>query len=144
MNRWVGVDVGRTKLPRLGSLKPFVLPRKSTRIIGNMANAPKSSAFLKLERAFEIRDELRDLLEELLSAPREISRRDNNEERASPTVWVEWILDSIPDYTRAALLLGDVIHNLRAAMDHVIWAVTPRMYKMRAPPMFPSRFMRAK
>jgi hypothetical protein len=84
------------------------------------------SAFRKIERAFEIRDELRDLLEELPSSPRKISRRDNQGQRSSPMVWVEWILDSVPDYTRAALLLGDVIHNLRAALDHAVWAATPQ------------------
>jgi hypothetical protein len=35
-------------------------------------------------------------------------------------VWAEWVLDSVPDYTQAALLLGAVVHNLRAATDHAI------------------------
>ena len=37
----------------------------------------------------------------------------------------EWVLESTPDYTEATLLLGDVIHNLRAAMDYAMWAITP-------------------
>jgi hypothetical protein len=90
-----------------------------------VADVVGQSAFSKLERAFALRDELRDLLAGQLSAPREVSRRDNSGERTSRIVWAEWVLESTPDYTAAALLLGDVVHNLRAAMDHAIWAITP-------------------
>jgi hypothetical protein len=91
------------------------------------------SAFSKLERAFALRDELRDLLAGQLSAPREVSRRDNSRERTSRIVWAEWVLEATPDYTEAALLLGDVVHNLRAAMDHAIWAVTPHDVQATSP-----------
>ncbi|MBJ8341496.1 hypothetical protein JGU71_21645 [Antrihabitans sp. YC3-6] len=79
----------------------------------------------KIRRAFQVRDELRDLLEKLLTADRKYTRRDNNSERYSRTVWAEWTLDEVPDYTQSSLLMGDTIHNLRAAMDHAVWAVTP-------------------
>lgn len=91
------------------------------------------SAFLKLKRAFVLRDELRDLLEELLSAPRDIRRSDNSAEQTSRMVWVEWVLESMPDHTEAALILGDFMHNLRAAMDHAVWAVTPETVQAESP-----------
>jgi hypothetical protein len=39
----------------------------------------------------------------------------------------------MPDYTEAALLLGDVVHNLRASMDHAIWAITPNDVQETSP-----------
>ncbi len=87
----------------------------------------------KIERAFEIRDELRDLLEELLTAEKKYSRRSNMSEASEPIVWAEWTLDEVPDYTRSSLLMGDVIHNLRAAMDHAVWAITPSRIQANNP-----------
>lgn len=87
----------------------------------------------KIERAFEIRDELRDLLEELLTAEKKYTRRSNMSEASAPTVWAEWTLDAVPDYTRSSLLMGDVIHNLRAAMDHAVWAITPTRIQTNNP-----------
>ncbi|WP_228118069.1 hypothetical protein [Rhodococcus erythropolis] len=98
------------------------------------AQQPASMAGLKkIERAFEIRDELRDLLEEQLIADRKVTRRSNDKHGTSPTVWVEWIIDEVPDYTRASLLMGDVIHDLRAAMDHAMWSVTPERIQKNNP-----------
>ena len=84
------------------------------------------SAFLKLEHGFAIRDRLRDVLAHEQAIEREYSRRDNSDEYTSRTAWAEWVLESDLDYTEAALLMGDFIHNLRAAMDHAIWAITPK------------------
>lgn len=84
------------------------------------------SAFLKLEHGFVIRDRLRDVLAHEQAIEREYSRRDNSDEYASRTAWAEWVLESDLDYTEAALLMGDFIHNLRAAMDHAVWAITPK------------------
>jgi hypothetical protein len=58
-----------------------------------VADVVGQSAFSKLERAFALRDELRDLLAGQLSAPREVSRRDNSGERTSRIVWAEWVLE---------------------------------------------------
>lgn len=98
-----------------------------------VADIDNHSSVLKLKHAFELRDRFRDLLEELLNAPREIARRDNRSERGSRIVWAEWTLESAPEYTEASLLLGDVIHNLRAAMDHAVWAVTPADVRDKSP-----------
>jgi hypothetical protein len=83
------------------------------------------AAHAKLEHGFEIRDRLRDLLAELGSAARPLRREDNSRSR-SRMVQAQWVLDAVPDYTKAALLMGDFIHNLRAAMDYAVWAVTPQ------------------
>lgn len=91
------------------------------------------SATAKLRHGFEIRDRLRDVLEEQLKAERPISRRDNSGEYSSRTIWTEWIAESVPDYTDAALLMGDFIHNLRASMDHAVWAVTPERIRESQP-----------
>ena len=101
-----------------------------------MADSDRSAqipGFDKIERAFEIRDQLRDLLEELLLAEKKYTRRDNMSDTSAWTVWAEWTLDEVPDYTRCALLMGDVIHNLRAAMDHAVWAITPERVQMNNP-----------
>lgn len=98
-----------------------------------MSESARLPGLDKIERAFEIRDELRDLLEELLTAEKKYSRRSNMSEASEPTVWAEWTLDEVPDYTRSSLLMGDVIHNLRAAMDHAVWAVTPPRIQANSP-----------
>ena len=87
---------------------------------------PERSAFLKLEHGFAIRDRLRDVLAREQAIEREYSRRDNSGEHTSRTVWAEWVLEWDLDYTEAALLMGDFIHNLRAALDHAVWAITPK------------------
>jgi hypothetical protein len=82
------------------------------------------AAHAKLNHGFEIRDRLRDLLAELGSAERPVRREDNARSRTR-MVKAQWILEGAPDYSQAALLMGDFIHNLRAAMDYAVWAVTP-------------------
>jgi hypothetical protein len=84
------------------------------------------SAFFKLEHGFAIRDRLRDVLAEQQAIEREYSRRDNSDEYTSRMAWAEWVLESDLDYTQSALLMGDFIHNLRAALDHAVWAITPQ------------------
>ncbi|EHB48608.1 hypothetical protein MycrhDRAFT_5449 [Mycolicibacterium rhodesiae JS60] len=84
------------------------------------------SAFLKLEHGFAIRDRLRDVLVEQQAIERQYSRRDNSDEHTSLTAWAEWVLESDLDYTESALLMGDFIHNLRGALDHAVWAITPQ------------------
>ncbi|KEF94941.1 hypothetical protein K883_05365 [Mycobacterium sp. TKK-01-0059] len=84
------------------------------------------SAFRKLEHGFAIRDRLRGALAEQQATERKYSRRDNRADHTSRTAWVEWVLESDLDYTEAALLMGDFLHNLRAALDHAMWAITPR------------------
>jgi len=96
-------------------------------------NSAKIAGLDKIERAFEIRDELRDVLEKLLLAEKKYTRNDNISETSARTVWAEWTLDEVPDYTRCALLMGDVIHNLRAAMDHAVWVITPERIQLSSP-----------
>lgn len=91
------------------------------------------SAFHKLEHGFAIRDRLRDVLAEQQAVERQYSRRDNRTDHASRTTWAEWVLESDLDYTEAALLMGDVVHNLRAALDHAVWAITPQHIRQERP-----------
>lgn len=91
------------------------------------------SAFHKLEHGFAIRDRLRDVLADQQAVEREYSRRDNRTDHASRTTWAEWALESDLDYTEAALLMGDVVHNLRAALDHAVWAITPPHIRQERP-----------
>jgi hypothetical protein len=97
-----------------------------------VADVSTQSAVKKLQHAFALRDQFRDLLAALLSERREVRREDNSAER-SPTVWAQWVLESIPDCTEVALVLGDVVHNLRAAVDHAMWAATPEHVQLKSP-----------
>lgn len=92
-----------------------------------------ASAFRKLEHGFAIRDRLRDVLAEQQAVERQYSRRDNRTDYASRTTWAEWALESDLDYTESALLMGDVVHNLRAALDHAVWAITPQHIRQKRP-----------
>lgn len=91
------------------------------------------SAFRKLEHGFAIRDRLVDVLAEQQATERQYRRRDNSDEYTSRTAWAEWVLESDLDYTESALLLGDFIHNLRAALDHAVWAITPAHIQEKRP-----------
>jgi hypothetical protein len=99
----------------------------------NNAELLGQSAFHKLRHGFAIRDRLRDALAEQQAIERQYRRRDNREERTSRTAWTEWLLESDLDYTESALLLGDFIHNLRAALDHAVWAITPQHIQEERP-----------
>ena len=103
------------------------------------------AAFVKLEHAFEVRDRLRDLLAELQEIERPL-RREDNAQSHSRMVQTQWVLEAVPDYTKAALLMGDFIHNLRAAMDYTVWAVTPQQIRESSPTrvMFPLHSKREK
>jgi hypothetical protein len=86
----------------------------------------------KLHRAFELRDELNAWSHENASGP-QYETRSNSADASNPLVLMEWRVErgSLPDYERAALLLGDVVHNWRAALDHQMWAVTPTAQQER-------------
>lgn len=53
--------------------------------------------------------------------------RDNLQDSSDPLAWIEYRAGSetLPNDMRGAMLLGDMIHNYRAALDHQMWAVTP-------------------
>ncbi|MDX5962687.1 hypothetical protein SIM91_05030 [Rhodococcus opacus] len=88
----------------------------------------------KLRRAIELRDELHDFMVENLKSPTLVSRS-NGDDQTNPVVRMEWKLADgpLPDYERGALLLGDVVHNLRAALDHAMWQVTPDTVRSARP-----------
>jgi hypothetical protein len=88
---------------------------------------------IKLNRAFEIRDEFRDYLAEQGSQSRQVRYENNAREVSNPRVWAQWVAESTPAYERAAVLLGDAIHNMRAAMDHAIWSITPEQVRRDHP-----------
>lgn len=94
---------------------------------------PQESWVPKLHRGFEIRDELRDYLVEQANAPRPARYETNADEHTNRRVWAQWVAETVPSYERAAVLLGDAIHNLRAAMDHAVWAITPEAVRLAYP-----------
>lgn len=86
----------------------------------------------KLHRAFDLRDELLAWSHANATGPEYESRSDQHQ-ATSPTVSMEWRIRSgtLPDYEHAALLVGDVIHNWRCALDHQLWAITPELEQTR-------------
>ena len=52
--------------------------------------------------------------------------RDNLHDSSDPLAWIEYRArsDTLPNDMRGAMLLGDMVHNFRAALDHQMWAVT--------------------
>ncbi|MFE4456824.1 hypothetical protein ACFROC_05630 [Nocardia tengchongensis] len=93
----------------------------------------EESFYLKLEHAFEIRDQLRDLLAEEATKTRPTRFENNATDPTASVVWAQWVAEEAPDHRRAALLLGDAIHNMRAALDHAIWSVTPEQVRQDQP-----------
>lgn len=84
------------------------------------------SQWPKLARAIELRDELVRWSDSSYRGL-DYQTRHNLQVQSDPVAWVEYRLDpdSVPDVERAGLILGDMIHNLRAALDHQVWSVTP-------------------
>ncbi|MEE9964713.1 MAG: hypothetical protein K4304_06425 [Propionicimonas sp.] len=80
----------------------------------------------KLHRAIELRDELNLWSVEGMGTI-DYESSDNLHDSSDPIVWIEYRAqsDTLPDEMRGAMLLGDMIHNFRAALDHQMWAVTP-------------------
>lgn len=80
----------------------------------------------KLARAISLRDELRTEQERLreVTRPREYRSTSNERSREDPKVWMKWWLEKAPPPMPLsfAALLGDVIHNLRAALEYSAWA----------------------
>lgn len=80
----------------------------------------------KLQRAIELRDELHRWSTEAMGTI-DYESRDNLGEARDPLAWIEYRarVETLPDDMRGAMLLGDMIHDFRAALDHQMWAVTP-------------------
>lgn len=80
----------------------------------------------KLHRAIELRDELHRWSTEAMGTI-DYESQDNLQDAHDPLVWIEYRarVETLPDDIRGAMLLGDMIHNYRAALDHQMWAVTP-------------------
>lgn len=81
----------------------------------------------KLGRAFDLRDELKEQqmhLRTVRGTTRDYESRSNASDEASPQLHMEWRLTAAPSPLPLsfAALLGDVIQNLRAALDYAAWA----------------------
>lgn len=81
----------------------------------------------KLERAIALRDELKAEHERLRAETehaREYDTTSNESHHDDPMVWHEWRLVKAPPSLPMSFsaLLGDVIQNLRAALDYSAWA----------------------
>lgn len=54
-------------------------------------------------------------------------RTDNSADSTDPLVRMHWRLRDLPEYPeRWSILLGDIVTNLRAALDHAFWAAAVR------------------
>lgn len=92
----------------------------------------------KLTRAADLLDSLKTMQQELRDGrePPEYKRRDNARgEETNPIVWAEWVLAKAPAPLPLAFsaLLGDAIHNLRAALDYCTWAAVDDKYRLSEP-----------
>ncbi|TDB96910.1 hypothetical protein [Actinomadura sp. 7K534] len=81
----------------------------------------------KVTRAANLLEHLQAMQAELREGREEhqYERRDNARgDETNPIVWVEWVVTKTPAPLPLAFsaLLGDVIHNLRAALDYSTWA----------------------
>lgn len=81
----------------------------------------------KLRRAFDLRDELQEQQARLRAdrgTTRDYESRSNESDAACPLLHMEWRLTAAPSPLPLsfAALLGDVIQNLRAALDYAAWA----------------------
>jgi hypothetical protein len=80
----------------------------------------------KLTRAIDLRDELRTEQERLrnVARPREYRSTSNERFCEDPKVWRKWWLEKAPPSLPLAFaaLLGDVVQNLRAALEYSAWA----------------------
>ncbi len=81
-----------------------------------MANPRLDGVRLKLARAEEHLDALEAEMGRYLDGDVYILVRD---EKCDRTVWHLWIKEEPP--ARFSILLGDCIHNLRSALDHIAW-----------------------
>lgn len=79
----------------------------------------------KLARGFELQKELSEWIKENSPTPRYDT---SHEVVGGSRARYEWRAKpgTLPNPTRGALLLGDIVQNWRAALDHQIWAMTPR------------------
>lgn len=86
----------------------------------------------KLHRGFALRDELLAWSIANANGP-EYELRSNPSDTSNPMVISEWRVKrgTLPDYEHAALLVGDIIHNWRCALDHQMWAITPETERSR-------------
>lgn len=84
----------------------------------------------KLHRAIELRDELHRWSTEAMGSI-DYESRHNLQAAHDPLAWIEYRAraDTLPDEMRGAMLLGDMIHNFRAALDHQMWAITSNTAK---------------
>lgn len=80
----------------------------------------------KLHRAIELRDDLHRWSTDAM-ATIDYESRDNLQDAHDSVAWIEYRarVAALPDDMRGAMLMGDMIHNFRAALDHQMWAVTP-------------------
>lgn len=85
----------------------------------------------KLERAFEHRDELQAAQSEARATlkPHRLTYEDNAREATNPIIWAQWRVvdagDPLPP--KLGLILGDMVHNLRSALDYTAFdAATAR------------------
>ncbi len=80
----------------------------------------------KITRAADLLEHLQTMQAELREGREEhqYTRCDNARDESNPIVWVEWVVTKAPAPLPLAFsaLLGDVIHNLRAALDYSTWA----------------------
>lgn len=76
----------------------------------------------KHERGVEYLQQVNaEVTEYLGSEPKPYRMRGNFERDRSEYVVVGEVTEPIPDPVRWSLILGDALHNLRSALDHLVW-----------------------
>lgn len=83
--------------------------------------APFRGARLKIQRAREHFDALDQAVERYVAEHHERTRVSTTEPAGSLTVWMGF--DEPPD-AGLAVILGDYVHNLRGALDHLVYEVS--------------------
>ena len=89
-----------------------------------MLRPPFHSARLKIEWADQ---KIGDLLMEIGSFLRREPYKAIRHEKSEPEGWVEWraeVREQPP--SQIGLIVGDIIHNLRSSLDHIVWELVER------------------
>ncbi|MGH2967150.1 MAG: hypothetical protein ACRDMH_17465 [Solirubrobacterales bacterium] len=81
--------------------------------------SPLAGALAKVARAEEHLQALDEALTRWTIGASATLTGEKNDERTEFRFYVEY--DPLPDPVRWALLIGDTVHNLRAALDHVVY-----------------------
>lgn len=93
-----------------------------------------ASVNAKLGRAEEHRGTLYDEISHWYKAPPYRAVPETNADFTKHSVWIERTKTPEPNIERWSLIFGDAVHNLRAVLDHLIYAVAIHQTGRNPPP----------